>query len=166
MSLIGDTLYVADTENHAIRAVDLEKKTVTTVAGTGEIAHAVARTHAPGSARKTALNSPWDLAHIENARILYVAMAGPHQIWRFDAPCWGRSAPGLSAPASRATILDVADRGGQLRPAELAWRPTAPICSSPTLGGLRASGAISLGAWPASTWSTRSSAKGLFELRR
>ena len=33
--LDGDTLYVADPENHAIRAVDLKAKTVTTVAGTG-----------------------------------------------------------------------------------------------------------------------------------
>src|SRR5207302_7593913 len=35
MALDGDTLYVADTENHLIRAVDLKSKTVTTVAGTG-----------------------------------------------------------------------------------------------------------------------------------
>ncbi len=84
MTLAGETLYVADTENHAIRAIDLKKKTVTTVAGTGEIARGVARTHAPGTAHRTPLNSPWDLTHTENARILYVAMAGPHQIWRFD----------------------------------------------------------------------------------
>jgi len=84
MALLGETLYVADTENHAVRAVDLKKKTVTTVAGTGAIAHAVARTHTPGLAHKTALNSPWDLTHTEGSHILYVAMAGPHQIWRFD----------------------------------------------------------------------------------
>ena len=36
MCLVGDTLYVADTENHAIRAVDLKAKTVTTVAGDGK----------------------------------------------------------------------------------------------------------------------------------
>ena len=35
MCLVGETLYVADTENHAIRAVDLKAKTVTTVAGNG-----------------------------------------------------------------------------------------------------------------------------------
>src|SRR5690349_10084480 len=32
----ANVLYVADTENHAIRAVDLTKRTVTTIAGTGE----------------------------------------------------------------------------------------------------------------------------------
>ena len=85
MTLLGDTLYVADTENHAIRAVDLKKKTVATVAGTGEIARTIARTHVAGVARKTPLSSPWDLTHAEGSRILYVAMAGPHQIWRFDA---------------------------------------------------------------------------------
>ena len=36
MCLVGETLYVADTENHAIRAVDLKAKTVTTIAGTGK----------------------------------------------------------------------------------------------------------------------------------
>ena len=35
MCLEGETLYVADTENHAIRAVDLKAKQVTTIAGTG-----------------------------------------------------------------------------------------------------------------------------------
>ncbi|MEZ4656696.1 MAG: hypothetical protein R2911_03920 [Caldilineaceae bacterium] len=36
MALIGDTLFVADTENHAIRAVNLTAGTVHTVAGTGK----------------------------------------------------------------------------------------------------------------------------------
>ena len=35
MFVEGDTLYVADTENHAIRAVDLKARQVATVAGTG-----------------------------------------------------------------------------------------------------------------------------------
>ena len=35
-ALAGSTLYVADTENHLIRKVDLTKKTVTTIAGTGQ----------------------------------------------------------------------------------------------------------------------------------
>ena len=40
MALDGETLYVADTENHLIRQIDLKSKTVTTIAGTG---HANAR---------------------------------------------------------------------------------------------------------------------------
>ncbi len=36
MALDGETLYVADTENHLLRKVDLKKKHVTTIAGTGK----------------------------------------------------------------------------------------------------------------------------------
>jgi len=78
MALDGDTLYVADTENHLIRAVDLRSKTVATVAGTGR----QAREPEVGMARATPLNSPWDLQLV--GRTLYIAMAGPHQIWKLD----------------------------------------------------------------------------------
>jgi thiol-disulfide isomerase/thioredoxin len=79
MALVGQTLYVADTENHLIRAVDLKARTVATVAGTGKLGQE--RRHG-GPAMKTALNSPWDLVE-ENGK-LYIAMAGPHQIWVLD----------------------------------------------------------------------------------
>ncbi len=36
MALVGDVLYVADTENHLLRAVDLKRQRVETLAGTGE----------------------------------------------------------------------------------------------------------------------------------
>jgi hypothetical protein len=55
MSLSGDpdsgTLYVADTENHAIRAVDLSSGEVTTVAGTGQKAHGQRSTGRTGPGR-------------------------------------------------------------------------------------------------------------------
>jgi sugar lactone lactonase YvrE len=76
MALVANTLYVADTENHKIRTVDLAKKTVGTLAGTGKQSEFRAT---GGPLRTTALNSPWDLLHVNG--ILYVAMAGPHQIW-------------------------------------------------------------------------------------
>ncbi|MBX6311690.1 MAG: redoxin domain-containing protein [Isosphaeraceae bacterium] len=81
MCLFEGKLYVADTENHMIRAVDLESKTVATVAGTG--------TQAPprspgGPARQTPLNSPWDVLPLPGTRRLAIAMAGPHQIWTLD----------------------------------------------------------------------------------
>lgn len=79
MALQGDTLYVADRKNHLLRAVDLKKKTVTTVAGTGKQGH---DRSASGLALKVGLNSPWAL-HLEGDK-LYVAMAGHHQIWRMD----------------------------------------------------------------------------------
>ena len=79
MALEGDQLYVADTENHLIRAVDLKTKTVKTIAGTGQQSHEYGE-HGP--ARQIALNSPWDLQLV--GRTLYIAMAGPHQIWKLD----------------------------------------------------------------------------------
>lgn len=76
VALDGDTAYVADTENHAVRAVDLAAGTVTTVAGTGE---QLLGPRQGGVALGTALGSPWDLALLEGA--VYIAMAGTHQLW-------------------------------------------------------------------------------------
>ncbi len=74
-------LYVADTENHAIREVDLEAKTVRTIAGTGEQAY---RRIVREPADKSSLNSPWDVLPEPGKNALFIAMAGPHQIWRLD----------------------------------------------------------------------------------
>src|SRR6266550_8133468 len=79
MALDGETLYVADTENHLIRQVDLKAKTVKTIAGTGQQSHEYGES---GAARSIALNSPWDLQLV--GRTLYIAMAGPHQIWQLE----------------------------------------------------------------------------------
>ena len=78
MELVGQRLYVADTENHLIRVVDLKTKRVTTLAGTGKQSRV--RTSG-GKLRTTALNSPWDLEHVDG--VLYIAMAGPHQLWSY-----------------------------------------------------------------------------------
>jgi DNA-binding beta-propeller fold protein YncE len=79
MALSGDNLYVADTENHLIRRVDLKSRTVETIAGTGQQSRDYFKS---GPARSVALSSPWDLQLV--GRVLYIAMAGPHQIWRMD----------------------------------------------------------------------------------
>lgn len=76
MSYDGEVLYVADTENHLLRQLDLNARTVTTIAGTGEQARAV---NVLGTGTGVALNSPWDLQVIGTQ--LFIAMAGPHQIW-------------------------------------------------------------------------------------
>ena len=75
LTLSGDSLYVADTENHAIRRIDLRKRRVETIAGTGE----QARTFHDGGVGSVALNSPWDLTCLDG--MLYIAMAGFHQLW-------------------------------------------------------------------------------------
>ena len=65
------SLYVADTENHLIRTIDLENQTVDRLSGTGE----QSRVRVPGGPlRGTALNSPWDLQELDGT--LYIAMAG------------------------------------------------------------------------------------------
>ncbi len=82
MYLVGDTLYVADTENHKIRAIDLKSREVRTIAGTGEQSQ---RRRGSGPAETTGLNSPWDLLEVPGSPgIFLVAMAGPHQIWKLD----------------------------------------------------------------------------------
>ncbi|MBW4669513.1 MAG: redoxin domain-containing protein [Cyanomargarita calcarea GSE-NOS-MK-12-04C] len=73
-------LYVADTENHAIRRVDLQQQIVETIAGNGEQSRNIRR-HS-GIGLETALNSPWDLVKL--GKKLYIAMAGFHQIWEMD----------------------------------------------------------------------------------
>jgi thiol-disulfide isomerase/thioredoxin/sugar lactone lactonase YvrE len=80
MALAGDNLYIADTENHLLRRVDLKTRTVETIAGTGLQSRRALFKSGPG--RTVALNSPWDLELI--GRVLYIAMAGPHQIWKMD----------------------------------------------------------------------------------
>jgi thiol-disulfide isomerase/thioredoxin len=73
-------LYVADTENHALRKIDLRRQIVETIAGTGTQSRNLQPTQ--GNALDTALNSPWDLVKHKNK--LYIAMAGSHQIWMMD----------------------------------------------------------------------------------
>jgi len=79
LALDGDTLYVADTLNHALRAVDLDARTVTTVAGTGEQGF---NRDQSGPGTEMQLSSPWDVAAVDGK--IYIAMAGPHQLWVYD----------------------------------------------------------------------------------
>lgn len=84
MVLAGDVLVVADTENHLLREANLSTKQVTTLAGIGEQGGGFPGPQANGRfggpPLSTALNSPWDL-WIHDGE-LYIAMAGPHQIWK------------------------------------------------------------------------------------
>jgi DNA-binding beta-propeller fold protein YncE len=63
LALDGTVLYVADTSNDQVRAIDFQVRAVHTLEASN-------------------LKSPWDLAL--RTGILIVAMAGPHQIWVID----------------------------------------------------------------------------------
>lgn len=105
-----DVLYVTDTENHNLRKVDLKKKTVVTIAGIGKQASRAFQHFNPdkdgyetwsGDPSKTALNSPWALwVHGDD---LYIAMAGPHQIWKMPLD---ESSIGPFAGNGREDIVD------------------------------------------------------------
>lgn len=85
IALEGDMLYLADTNNHAIRAINLATQTVTTIAGNGEMS----RTLAPFGAMinmptAVPLRSPWAVAIGAEPHLLHIAMAGMHQLHLLD----------------------------------------------------------------------------------
>ncbi|MGJ3246895.1 MAG: thioredoxin-like domain-containing protein [Elainellaceae cyanobacterium] len=80
LAIDRQTLYVADTGNHLIRHINRSQQRVSTIAGTG----VQSRWLFPhgGKALDVALNSPWDLVIVD--AMIYVAMAGAHQIWAIN----------------------------------------------------------------------------------
>jgi thiol-disulfide isomerase/thioredoxin/sugar lactone lactonase YvrE len=95
LARVGETLYVADAENHLLRRIDLKNGQVTTIAGTGEkgaawpaarmgefLQNMTARggDKLPRGPKATALSTPWDI--LAHGGSLYIAMAGTHQIWK------------------------------------------------------------------------------------
>lgn len=79
LALDGEVLYVADTGNHAVRAIDLAEERVETVAGDGTMLRGP---HRVGQGPFEKLAWPWDLCLHEER--LHVAMAAAHQVWRVD----------------------------------------------------------------------------------
>ncbi|XP_053307138.1 NHL repeat-containing protein 2 [Spea bombifrons] len=77
-----NVIYVADTENHLIRKIDLETQKVSSVAGTG-----IQGTDKTGGAQglQQPISSPWDVAFGvpggSEHPVLWIAMAGIHQVW-------------------------------------------------------------------------------------
>uniref|UniRef100_A0A3Q3X0J4 NHL repeat-containing protein 2 n=1 Tax=Mola mola TaxID=94237 RepID=A0A3Q3X0J4_MOLML len=82
VAIKGDTVYVADTKNHLIRKIDLLEGRVSTIAGVG-----TQGTDKDGGATgpQQPISSPWDVTlgtagGVED-NVLWIAMAGTHQIW-------------------------------------------------------------------------------------
>ncbi|XP_030751794.1 NHL repeat-containing protein 2 isoform X2 [Sitophilus oryzae] len=115
-----NVLFVADTENHAIRKIDLEKGKVETVAGTGKQGHDRLGGK-PGP--QQAISSPWDVVvyrtsdmdltfHLDGKppvrEVLLIAMAGTHQIWALflDDTVWWKC-----KKYSKGTCVNIAGSG-------------------------------------------------------
>jgi thiol-disulfide isomerase/thioredoxin len=74
-----DLIFVADTENHTLRKINLQDNQVTTLVGTGK----QGPWRSPGGkGRDIAISSPWDVAVKDS--VVFIAMAGNHQIWTYD----------------------------------------------------------------------------------
>ncbi|XP_046386851.1 NHL repeat-containing protein 2 [Ischnura elegans] len=104
----SDVVFVADTDNHAIRKIDLsEEGMVSTVAGDGAQGR---DKEGGGIGLEQPLNSPWDLciSQVSNSScgqgdnevvsktdVLLIAMAGGHQIWAYflEDTVWWRDKP-------------------------------------------------------------------------
>lgn len=84
MALHDGMLYIADTNNHAIRVIDLTEQTVDILAGTGEIGGGISNFSTQiTEPRAFTLRSPWDVT-MGDDNTMYIAMAGTHQIWEID----------------------------------------------------------------------------------
>lgn len=81
LALMDGVLYIADTDNHSVRAADLATSRVTTLAGTGVQGYD-RRGGKPGP--QQLLASPWALQPDPARQRLFIAMAGTNQIWTYD----------------------------------------------------------------------------------
>lgn len=109
-------MYVADTANHAIRHIDLGKRRIATLAGTGRRGGALGD---PRPGASTALASVWDLALVGNR--LYFANAGTHQIGIVDL---GRRTVAAAAGTGGESISDGPAQSALLaQPSGLAVHP-------------------------------------------
>ncbi|HTN76060.1 MAG TPA: NHL repeat-containing protein, partial [Pirellulaceae bacterium] len=113
VALHGETLYITDTENHLLRKVDLKNQVVSTISGIGSQAKDAwpgldklrpgdkPPARWVGPPKTTGLNSPW--AALVHGKDLYIAMAGPHQIWKMPLD---ESSIGPYAGNGREDIVD------------------------------------------------------------
>ncbi len=76
----GDSVFVADTENHAVREISLSGRSVRTIAGTGRQNRKLGAPGGSFPARNTDLSSPWAVTAQDDQVV--VAMAGHHQLWQ------------------------------------------------------------------------------------
>lgn len=119
----GAHIFVADTANHLIRAINLETKMVTTVAGTG--AQWMQQNETSGPALSVNISTPWDVEIFQGQ--LLIAMAGEHRIWNYD---FKAETLGIFAGTTNEGLVD--------GPSAEAWfaQPSALVASKTTPGKL------------------------------
>ncbi len=85
MALLGDSLIIADVNNHSIRSANLLTGEVSTLAGNGAMGRSGIGELGPARLKTSPLRSPWDVeVYDPEARTLHVAMAGTHQLFILD----------------------------------------------------------------------------------
>ncbi|WP_394004782.1 redoxin domain-containing protein [Luteimonas sp. WGS1318] len=94
-----DVLYVADTGNHAVRAIELRTGDITTVCGAGRPGTTLEGSLA--DPRAVALDQPRDVVLAGDK--LFIATAGDNRIWRLDL---GTSTIALVAGSGRLAVTD------------------------------------------------------------
>lgn len=123
-------VYVADTENHCIRKVDLESRTVVTVAGTG-----LQGTDKEGGQQgvSQAISSPWDLCllNTEGGEALLVCMAGLHQLWLYCITdiTWWKGAQYKGGTMVRIVGSGAEENRNNSYPAKAGFAQPSGVCS-------------------------------------
>ncbi|HEX6838648.1 MAG TPA: hypothetical protein VF334_18850 [Polyangia bacterium] len=145
IAVAGTTAYVADTDNHTIRAVDLQSGAVTTIAGAAGQA-----SYADGTGSDARFNTPIGLALDDGAKHLYVADSGNRSIRAIELASGAVStlptngAPGsgfarFNAPAGLArdgTHLFVSDSSDHVVVAvDLATNLVTAVAGTPRVAG-------------------------------
>ncbi|GLH15964.1 NHL repeat-containing protein 2 [Gryllus bimaculatus] len=123
-----DTLYVADTENNAIRKIDFVSQKVNTVL-TNQKAE---------NGTENVLSSPWDICSLPDGSCLLIAAAGSHQLWGLflrDTLWWRNT----HMPAG--TCVPVAGTGREenrnnVYPHAAAFAQPSGVCVAPTLNAV------------------------------
>lgn len=98
VAFVNNDIYVADTGNHLLRLINLDKNRVSTIAGNGSLER---KRSGQYQATSIGMASPWALALLDDR--LFIAMAGSHQIWVYNI---NNKQLGVFAGSGREGIVD------------------------------------------------------------
>lgn len=132
-----DTLYIADTGNHAVRRIQLRGGDIDTVVGAGR--PGTPKEGPVADPRMVALDQPRAVSLA--AGTLYIATAGDNRIWRFDL-----GAPGLSlvAGSGQLAVADgLRDTASFAEPTSLAAVQQAVYVCDAAGSAIRSTNAVS-----------------------